>query len=49
MIRKLFIVAGAGFVLSVACLSGAAALASKEMAAGGWDWSVIEHGDNIRF
>ncbi|OYW78483.1 MAG: DUF2807 domain-containing protein, partial [Asticcacaulis sp. 32-58-5] len=49
MIRKLFIVAGAGFVLSVACLSGAAALASKDMAAGGWNWSLIEHGDNIRF
>lgn len=50
MIRKLFIVAGAGFVLSVACIAGATALASHEIAQNGGVWTLSESGNHhIRF
>jgi len=45
MIRKLFIVAGAGFVLSVACIAGATALASHEVAKNGGVWTLSESGN----
>lgn len=48
MIRKLFIIAGAGFVLSVVCLSAAAALLSRDMAAKGWTWDQFEKGHFAR-
>ncbi|MDC7683412.1 DUF2807 domain-containing protein [Asticcacaulis sp. BYS171W] len=46
MIRKLFIISGAGFVLSVATLAGAVALAGHDMSVN--PWSMREVGDNIR-
>ncbi|OYW82317.1 MAG: hypothetical protein B7Z26_03600 [Asticcacaulis sp. 32-58-5] len=46
MIRKLFIVAGAGLVLSVVSLGAAAALFSRDMAADGWNWARFEDGDH---
>ncbi|MFT3997795.1 MAG: DUF2807 domain-containing protein [Asticcacaulis sp.] len=50
MIRKLFIVAGSGFVLSVACIAGATALASHDIAKNGGVWTLSEAGDkHIRF
>lgn len=49
MIKKLFIVAGVSAVVSVICLTGAAALAGNEIGTKGWSVSVIEDGDHIRF
>ncbi|WAC49156.1 DUF2807 domain-containing protein [Asticcacaulis sp. SL142] len=46
MIRKLFIVAGAGLVLSVVSLGITAALFSRDMAADGWNWARFEDGDH---
>ncbi|MEQ7153915.1 GIN domain-containing protein [Brevundimonas aurifodinae] len=42
MIRTLFIIAGAAFVLSIATIGGAAALGSRDLAANGWSWTFTE-------
>jgi hypothetical protein len=50
MIRTLLIIAGAGFVLSAACLGGAAALGGRDMAREGWAWTLHDDdGDTVRF
>ncbi|MFT4090247.1 MAG: DUF2807 domain-containing protein [Asticcacaulis sp.] len=42
MIRNLFIIAGASFVLALACLSAAAVLVGRDGMANGWDWRNFE-------
>lgn len=49
MIRKLAIISGSAFVLSVACLAGAAGLASHDIAKNGGVWTLSEAGDHVRF
>lgn len=52
MIRKLAIISGSAFVLSVACLAGAAGLASHDIAKNGGIWTLSDVGDgdnNIHF
>jgi hypothetical protein len=56
MIRTLLIITGAGLVLCVAALSGAAAIGGNDLARNGWEWTfhdgdrsetiTIERGDN---
>ncbi len=48
MIRTLFIIAGAAFVLSLATLGGAAALGSRDLAGNGWSWTFVDGEDGIR-
>ena len=45
MIRTLFIIAGAALVLALACLGGAAALGSRDLAANDWTWVISDDGD----
>lgn len=50
MIRNLFIIAGAGVVLSVACITGAAALSGADLKRHDWSWTLHnEDGDTILF
>ncbi len=52
MTRILFIIAGASLVLCLACLGGAAALGSRDLAANDWTWVVTEDGtgdNDLRF
>ncbi|WP_181404559.1 GIN domain-containing protein [Asticcacaulis tiandongensis] len=42
MIRKLFIIAGASFVLALGCLSAAVVLVGRDGVAQGWDWRNFE-------
>lgn len=46
MIRTLLIIAGAGLVLCVATLSGAAAIGGNDLAAHGWTWTFREDGED---
>lgn len=48
MIRTLFIIAGAAFVLSLATLGGAAALGSRDLAGNGWSWTFVDGGDGFQ-
>lgn len=49
MIRTLLIITGAGLVLCIAALSGAAVIGGNDMARHGWAWSIRDSdGDNIR-
>jgi hypothetical protein len=48
MIRTLFIIAGAAFVLSLATLGGAAALGSRDLAGNGWSWTFVDGEDGFR-
>lgn len=48
MIRTLFIIAAAAFVLSLATIGGAAALGSRDLAGEGWSWTFVEGEDGIR-
>lgn len=50
MIRTLLIIAGAALVLSLATLTGAAALGGADLREHGWSWTVTEKdGDRIHF
>jgi len=49
MIRKLFLFAGVSFVISIGCIAASAALVSQDLSAHGWNWSIQEDGDHIRF
>ena len=50
MIRNLFIVAGAGLVLSVACIAGAAALGGADLKRHDWSWTFHDDdGETVRF
>lgn len=42
MIRKLFIIAGASFVLALGCLSAAVVLVGRDGVAQGWNWRNFE-------
>ena len=42
MTRSLFIIAGASFVLALACLGGAAALGGRDLAANDWTWVISD-------
>ena len=46
MIRTLLIITGAGLVLCIAALSGAAALGGNDLARHGWTWTFPNDGDN---
>ena len=51
MIKTLFIIAGAGLVLSAGSLAGAAALGGADLRHNDWTWSLDENdvgGDNFR-
>lgn len=48
MIRTLLIIAGAGLVLSIACLGGAVALGGNDMARHGWAWTFRDGDKDIR-
>jgi hypothetical protein len=49
MIRNLFIVAGAGFVLTLGCLAGAAALVKADGEANNWTWAITQDNNITRF
>ena len=50
MIRTLLIIAGASFVLALACLGGAMALGGRDLANNGWTWTLRDSdGESIRF
>ena len=51
MIRTLLIITGAGLVLCIAALSGAAVLGGNDLARHGWEWTVRGGGEDrtIRF
>ena len=44
MVRTLLIIAGAGFVLMLACFAGAAALGGPDLVRNGWNWTVLSDG-----
>lgn len=44
MVRTLLIIAGAGFVLMLACFAGAAALGGPELMRHGWNWTILSDG-----
>ncbi|WP_296816999.1 DUF2807 domain-containing protein [Brevundimonas sp.] len=44
MVRTLLIIAGAGFVLMLACFAGAAALGGPDLMRNGWNWTVLSDG-----
>lgn len=46
MIRTLLIITGAGLVLCVAALSGAAAIGGNDLARHGWSWNFRDNGDD---
>ena len=50
MIRNLFIIAGAGLVLSTACIAGAAALGGADLKRHDWSWTFRDEdgGDSVR-
>lgn len=48
MIRTLFIIAGAALVLSIATLTGAAAISGNDMFRNGWAWRITDGNDNVR-
>jgi len=48
MIRTLFIIAAAAFVLSIATIGGAAALGSRDLAGNGWSWTFVDGEDGIQ-
>jgi len=48
MIRTLFIIAGAALVLSIATLSGAAAISGNDLFRNGWAWRITDGNDNVR-
>jgi hypothetical protein len=45
MIRTLLIITGAGLVLCIAALSGAAVLGGNDLARHGWEWTVRGGGE----
>ena len=50
MIRNLFIIAGAGLVLSAACIAGAAALGGADLKRHDWSWTFRDDdGDSVHF
>lgn len=49
MIRKLFLFAGVSFVISIGCIAASAALISQDVNTHGWNMSVLEDGDHVRF
>lgn len=50
MIRTLLIIAGAGLVLAIAGLGGAAAIGGHDLSRNGWSWTIDDRaGDGIRF
>ena len=49
MIRKLFLFAGVSFVISIGCIAASAALVSNDVNVHGWNMSVLEDGDHVRF
>lgn len=46
MIRTLLIITGAGLVLCVAALSGAAAIGGNDLARHGWEWTFRDDGED---
>lgn len=46
MIRTLLIITGAGLVLCIATLSGAAAIGGNDLARQGWTWTFPDDGEN---
>ena len=50
MIRTLFIIAGAAFVLALTSAAGALALGGRDLARHGWNWTIKDRdGDTISF
>lgn len=47
MIRQLSIIAGAAFVLGLACTAGAVSIARHDLAANDWTWTVVDDEDNF--
>jgi hypothetical protein len=47
MIRQLSIIAGAAFVLGLACTAGAVALVRSDLAANDWTWTVVDDEDDF--
>lgn len=48
MIRTLLIIAGAGLVLAVAGLGGAAAIGGHDLSRNGWSWTILDDEDTVR-
>ncbi len=47
MIKNLLITAGGAFVVSLACLTGAAALVGHDIRTKGWDLNLVKVGDHV--